>query len=179
MGRRFRPADAQAAWAAASRMDRFGYGELQQACKISYDAAVRCIRGWQRQGLIAPAGLGKSRRKLWAVRPGATLPPPPENRQTPAWNMWKAMRGLRAFAPIDIAAHACTARVAVTEADAERYCRQLARAGYLRAVRQDGRAAYRLIRDTGPRPPRPCRVAAVWDPNSGDYAWTAAVGDAA
>jgi hypothetical protein len=179
MVRRFRPVDGEAAWAAATRLDRFGYAELQRACRLSYDGAVSTIRAWQRQGLIAPAGLGKSRRKLWRVCPGARPRPADTGRQTPAWNMWQAMRGLRAFAPIDIAAHACTVTVAVSEADAERYCRQLARAGYLRAGRQDGRAAYRLIRDTGPRPPRPCRVAAVFDPNEGRYAWTAAAEDAA
>jgi hypothetical protein len=32
-------------------------------------------------------------------------------------------------------------------------------------------AIYRLVRDTGPRPPRERRVRAVWDENLGEYTY--------
>jgi hypothetical protein len=81
------------------------------------------------------------------------------------------MRGLRSFTPTDIAAHASTDLVQVVTADAHAYCRVLLAGGYLRVERKASpvrkqEAIYRLIRNTGPRPPRAARVSAVVDDNT-------------
>lgn len=84
-------------------------------------------------------------------------------------NMWRAMRLLSQFSYRDIAAHATTDTVKVSEETAKSYCGVLMRCGYLRVVQQAnlrGRVAvYRLIRNSGPRPPMIQRIKVVYDPN--------------
>lgn len=84
-------------------------------------------------------------------------------------NMWRAMRLLSQFSYRDIAAHATTDTVKVSEATAKSYCSLLMRCGYLRVVHPasaHGRVAvYRLIRNSGPLPPMIQRIKVVYDPN--------------
>lgn len=85
-------------------------------------------------------------------------------------NMWRSMRGLREFSALDLAAHSSTDTVTVSEATAKAYCSNLLRCGFLDVVRKavpGKRAAiYRLIRNTGPKPPQIQRVKQVYDPNT-------------
>jgi hypothetical protein len=85
-------------------------------------------------------------------------------------NMWRTMRMLGQFSPRDIAAHATTDIVSVSEATAKAYCSNLLRAGYLkvmiRAQPPKKQAVYRLIRNTGPNPPMIQRTKRVFDPNT-------------
>jgi hypothetical protein len=87
--------------------------------------------------------------------------------------MWTALRQMRTFGPRDVAAYAATERTAVSPEDARRYCQALLRVGYLKVVRKavpgQREPVYRLIRNTGPQPPRLRRVAGVWDPNTGRF----------
>lgn len=75
------------------------------------------------------------------------------------------------FSAADLAAHSTTADITVTENHAKVYCSRLLAAGYLRVVQKAApptRAAiYRLIRNTGPKPPQLQRVQQVFDPNTG------------
>lgn len=86
---------------------------------------------------------------------------------------------IRAFSAIDLAAHSNTPEVAVTPEAAREYCQMLTRAGYLRVERAaiPGRreAVYRLIKNTGPRPPMERRVRAVFDENLGEIVHVAGV----
>lgn len=87
-------------------------------------------------------------------------------------NMWNSMRGLVEFSPRDIAAHSTTPDVRVTEPTVKSYCTMLLRTGYLRVLRKAepsaGRqAVYRLIRNSGPKPPQIQRIKQVFDPNTG------------
>lgn len=159
-------------WEKAKELGRFTYPELIAACGASYDKVVRRVRKWQLEGAIAIEHVGGTRRVSaevinpdWGTSP-QTAPLP--RSKSPEHDMWTAMRLLTSFAPVDIAAHA-----SIDPAVARDYCRALSRIGYLRTTRtaipgvRD--AAYRLIRNTGPRGPRIRRVRGVWDENLGQF----------
>jgi hypothetical protein len=86
-------------------------------------------------------------------------------------NMWRSMRMLAQFSAQDIAVHSTTDTVSVSEATAKSYALMLLHCGYLRVVAQavPGKraATYRLIRNSGPKPPQIQRVKRVFDPNTG------------
>ena len=169
--RKNREAVAEAAWALALRLSQFGYGEIAAGIKISIEQATRIVRGWDGQGALELLQSGAGLRKLWKVRPGCARPAPAPLGRSAEENLWTAMRGLRSFTPTDIAAHASTELVQVATADAQAYCRVLLAGGYLRVERKASpargqEAIYRLIRNTGPRPPRATRVSAVVDDNT-------------
>lgn len=87
-------------------------------------------------------------------------------------NMWRSMRGLGEFSPLDIATHSTTPDVSVTLNTAKSYCSMLLKTGYLvvkkKASAQGGLARYRLVRNSGPQPPQIQRVKRVFDPNTGE-----------
>lgn len=93
--------------------------------------------------------------------------------------MWRTLRMLKADTNArELAAHAGTPEIPVRESAANDYLGNLHRAGYLELVRPGkgvGRggvqARYRLISNTGPRPPMVCRADAVYDPNLGKTVW--------
>lgn len=86
-------------------------------------------------------------------------------------NMWRSMRMLAQFSAQDIAVHSTTDTVSVSEVTAKSYALMLLHCGYLRVVAQavPGKraATYRLIRNSGPKPPQIQRVKRVFDPNTG------------
>jgi hypothetical protein len=169
--RKNRESVAEAAWALALRLTQFGYAEIAAEMKISIDQATRIVRGWDAQGALELLQSGPGQRKLWKVRPGSDRPAPAPRGRSAEENLWTAMRGLRSFTPTDLAAHASTDLVCVVTADAQAYCRVLLAGGYLRVERKASparhqEAIYRLIRNTGPRPPRATRVSAVVDDNT-------------
>lgn len=88
-------------------------------------------------------------------------------------NMWRTMRAMVEFSPRELASHSTTDTVGVSETHAKVYCSKLLAAGYLRVLRKarpgQQQAVYRLIRNTGPRPPVVQRVQRVFDPNNGKY----------
>lgn len=161
---------AQACFAIALRLPTFGYAEIAAEQKISLKQATRIVRDWDGAGSVALVQSGTGQRKMWKVTDGAQqrlqLPP----NRSPEDNMWTAMRGLKAFSPTDLAAHANTDTVLVSVDDAQAYCRALLAAGHLSVTRKavPGRkeAIYRLARNTGPRAPREKRVRAVIDDNT-------------
>lgn len=158
----------QTAWAVARRLPSFGYSEIAVEVRIGHEKATEIVRGWQSKGLVELVSGGIGKRNLFRVLPGAELPVPPTGR-TPEENLWSAMRGLKTFRPTDLAAHATTEAVKVGPDEALAYCRSLLAAGYLavsvKAVPGQREAIYRLVRNTGPRPPQERRVRAVVDPN--------------
>jgi hypothetical protein len=168
-----RAAFVDAAWTLALRYPQFGYAEIAADLKISSDQATAIVRAWNAEGLLDVLPPGKSARKLYRVRPGAVRSAQiaPQGR-TAEDNIWTAMRGLRSFTPVDLAAHSNNELVAVGPTEARAYCRLLLAGGYLRVERKavparGAEAIYRLVKDTGPRPPRAARVSAVVDDNTG------------
>lgn len=97
--------------------------------------------------------------------------------------MWLVMKILGEFSAAELALHASTETVQVSEEDAKSYLMYLRKAGYL-AVAAPGRpghrsgtgipARYRLIPSmyTGPRPPMVQRVKQVYDQNLKKVVWT-------
>lgn len=85
-------------------------------------------------------------------------------------NMWRTMRMLSQFSPRDVAAHATTDIVNVSDWAAKSYCSMLLRTGFLKVVTKatngKSQAVYRLIRNTGPNPPMIQRTKQVFDPNT-------------
>ncbi len=161
------------AWNAAIRLKRFTYIALKEECGVGLKTVKLIVREWLQAGKVIDMGLGPHRRRIFELAPGVRVQPitlPPV--QTPAGNLWRAMRMLRTFTPRDLAAHAHTDVCEVSERAALDYCQMLLRAGYLKVMRKavPGRrqAVYQLVRDTGPRPPRERRLRAVWDDNRGE-----------
>lgn len=94
-----------------------------------------------------------------------------EVRNSSIENMWRTIRILGAFSARDVAAHATTGDVKVSEQAAKRYLSFLHRSGYLRvqnkAIRRRTQTIYRLISNTGPMAPLVQRGKKVFDPNLG------------
>lgn len=86
-------------------------------------------------------------------------------------NMWRTMRMMRQFSPRDLAAHATTGTANVSVLTARKYCELLVRVGYLRTVKPKGGRAdaiYKLIRNTGPKPPMVQRDKSIFDQNTNE-----------
>lgn len=161
------------AWNTAVTMNEFRLIDLIDKTGMAESTIRRWVMQWRMSGAVVERGtdqLGKifsvaDRSSASMARLGARS----DKVETAEGNMWRAMRMMREFSARDIAAHACTQTVPVHEGDALRYCDMLARAEYLRETRRalsSGRPAlFRLIRDTGPRPPRARRVTGVYDAN--------------
>lgn len=165
-----------AAWATACRLKEFSYQELAAEASVPVDRAMDFIRNWERLRVVEFIGIGAKRRKVFKVLTD-TLPDRSIGSSaairpaTVQGNIWRSMRGLKAFTAVDLAAHSNTAEIHVTIEATREYCQMLVRAGYLRIERKGlpGRreAIYRLIQNTGPRPPCERRVRAVFDENLG------------
>ncbi len=165
-----REAHADAAWALAQRLGRFTYADISAQLHISMDRASEIVRDWVRAGAVARFEAPRGRQLVHEIVPGRA----PQMTGGPGsvpLNLWTAMRGLKSFTPTDLAAHATTDTVQVGLAAAQAYCQALLRGGYLKVERKASppqrEAIYRLIRNTGPLPPRERRVRAVFDENLG------------
>jgi len=97
--------------------------------------------------------------------------------------MWLVMKVLGEFSVLDLAVHASTESVRVSEIDARNYLMYLHKAGYLAMVVKGkpghrtgcgAPARYRFLpaRYTGPRPPMVQRVKQVYDPNIRQVVWS-------
>lgn len=84
--------------------------------------------------------------------------------------LWLAMRIMKRFTVLELAATASQPERQIATGEARNYCYWLCRAGYI--AREQGHggnlARYRLIpnRARGPKPPQIQRRGAVWDPNT-------------
>lgn len=159
-----------AAWAEAARHSAFGYAEIAAGLGISTEQATRIVRGWVKARAIQPVMDNATNRNLWAVTPDFVWPA--AVHRTAEENMWTVMRKFRSFSPSALVANSNTDLVEVTQAAAEAYCQALLAANYLKVERRAApamkrEAIYRLIDETGPRPPVTRRVRAVVDGNTG------------
>lgn len=172
----------QRIWEAIRRLRRFSFDELRgelpgainRATIRSYlkdlEAASHVAPvtidgrpGWQ---LIRDAGLDAPRVR----KDGTTVTQGLAQEQ-----MWRTLRMLGGeHTPRQLAAHASTPEVRVTEAAAADYLGWLTRAGYLNRSGKGRKAKYRLIpaKWTGPRAPMIQRVKQVYDPNVGRVVWS-------
>lgn len=142
---------------------------------------VAALGDWTQSGYVAVVRNVRARRYFRVARRDGTLPPVSDSggRQTeasPERRLWTAMRQLPQFTARDLVDHSgLGAPIGLREAMT--YCSMLATAGYLRVIKRGntkGRlAVYRLIRNTGPLPPREKRVRAVWDDNESGITYVA------
>lgn len=160
---------ADAAWAVALRLPRFGYAEIAAELKISHDRATDIVRSWGAAGVLQALEPTVNKRKTWRIAPATPRPARPQGR-TAEDNLWTAMRGLVSFTPSVLAANATVEEVEVSPDAAQTYCRSLLVTGYLRVIRKAApphtEAIYRLVRNTGPKAPREKRLRAVVDDNT-------------
>ncbi|CUH68022.1 hypothetical protein TG4357_03346 [Thalassovita gelatinovora] len=168
-------------WNLAKIHEEFTAHDLAAAAHRSLEHVRQSIKDWVRWG-YAKADGKRGNRDLYRVVKGKTGTPPatdPSGRVianvTPHQSMWFVIRKSGVFSYRDVAMQANTQDVAVIEDQARDYCQMLANAGYLDVVRKaDGKgrlALYRLVKNTGPLPPREKRIRAVWDDNARDYTY--------
>lgn len=161
----------ETAWARATALDTFTHAELARQIGAEATTIGTFVRDWESQGWVERVD-DKVAHARFRVIAGPT--PEPSGGGSREANMWRAMRGLNAFSPIDIAAHADTGTVSVSVDDARAYIGVLFRHDYLRCVRKADpskarEASYKLVRNTGPKAPVLKRIRAVLDPNTGAY----------
>lgn len=184
------PADSalsrqDAAWAAIRRL-RTAFTrhdlavDVQRHARFGIDGSTlqSCLDRWTAAGILAHDGAAPKPQRLYELvrDPGAFTPrvtrdgrPVEQGRGTE--NIWRSMRMLKMFSVTDLAAHANTPDTPVKPSYVQSYVTRLNRAGYLRLEQSPrrggrrGRARYRLIHDTGPRPPLVQRTHRVFDQN--------------
>ena len=162
---------AEVAWARATALRTFSITDLASELRSDASTIGPFVRDWEGRGWVERVGPGVAHVSFRVIAGPQPEPSTGGSRET---NMWRAMRGLGGFTPIDIAAHADTGTVRVTVEDARAYIGVLFRHDYLRCTRKadpsKGReASYKLIRNTGPKAPILKRIRAVIDPNTGEH----------
>ena len=164
-------ADPAAIWATARRLGRFGYKALSAEAGVGMRTVQTLVRAWEKRRLVVADGEAGRGQRVFQVSETAPEILPPDAIGTPRGNMWRAMQMMQAFSAADVAVHATTDTVTVSIEDASAWCQMLTRAGYLRVVRKAAppvkAAVYRLVQNTGPRPPELRRVSVVVDGNTG------------
>jgi len=143
------------------------------------------ILGLERAGYLVLVSPGDHRApKRWRlVRDAGAEAPRVRRDGTPVTmglaqeQMWRTLRMLRGdINARELAAHAGTPEIPVRETAAADYLNNLHHAGYMECTRphvkgRAGQARYRLVSNTGPRPPMVCRADAIYDPNLGKTVW--------
>lgn len=103
----------------------------------------------------------------------------------PQEQMWRTLRTIKGDTNArELAAHASTSQIAVAESAAKDYIKNLLIAGYLVVTdgakgvgRRNRLARYRLIRNTGPKPPMVQKTDAIYDPNLDEVVWVRPVNE--
>lgn len=147
--------------------------------------------GLERAGYLRISRPGAPRqRKHWSLARDIGAEAPRVRRDgTPVTaglaqeQMWRTLRMLNGDTNArELAAHASTPAIAVSPLAAGDYLRNLCRASYVECTAAGkglgrGRGGtgvqgrYRLITNTGPRPPMVCRADSIYDPNLGCTVW--------
>ncbi|AUC54267.1 hypothetical protein CDO87_14255 [Sagittula sp. P11] len=176
-GRRTAEARRTKAFERVRTMDEFRLVDLETELKVPHGTAQRYLTQWQREGLVDYVRKeGQVRFYISAERRQqlieASAKVAPNAAGTPEGNMWRAMRILRHFTPLDIAAHSNAGGVQVSVDKARSYCRTLLEGGYLRIrdqpIRGRREALFQLVRNTGPEAPVTRRVTVLEDSNIGE-----------
>jgi hypothetical protein len=175
----------RAVWAAIRDLEQFTRAMLRvRVPQVKQHAVHEYLAALIRGGYVKPGamvaaptrGCGKVRsyslvRDVGVDAPrlrkdGAELPPTAQER------MWMQMKINKTFTVSGLVYAASLNAPPVPEATAASYVRHLEKAGYLVGTRWEGReTSYRLVNNTGGRPPMIQRTKVVYDPNLGRVVW--------
>ena len=160
-------------------------GEWQTVISLSEDLRVNRKTAMDYLDALEAAGMVERRRDdghqglAWVrlVQDGGYHAPrlrkdgSPVTQGVGVTNMWRSMRIVKIFTAPEIARLSTTGAVTVTETTAQSYIGILFATGFLAVVEKANpgvgrKASYRLVRNTGPKPPMIQRVKRVYDPNT-------------
>lgn len=158
-----------AAWECAAERGEFTIREIRHAGDMTKAQAISTVHRWEEDGAVVFVRKIERAHRLYRINPEYRRPPAPAGR-TPEENMWQAMRRLRTFSALDLASHATTGVVSVTQSQARAYLRALHLTGYVRCQRKaSGDAStFLLARDSGPFAPVLKRIRVIEDINTGE-----------
>ncbi|WP_374499129.1 hypothetical protein [Zoogloea sp.] len=167
----------------------FTTADLSRAAKVEMGIVTEYVKCLRAAGYIASEGAeartGKSVRYS-AIRDNGAEAPRLRRDGTPVTaglrqeQMWRVLRMLKGtdINYRELAANASTTALPVDPTAANSYLQDLHGAKYLqRTAEGKGRgrggipARYRLVSDTGPKPPMVTRVNGIFDPNLGQLIW--------
>lgn len=155
-------------WTYLKSHPRVTRSDILAACGVSEHRTDRFLRRLKRAGILRFDGREGSHSFLTVFRTGDVLARAAEKRQTPEAAIWQAMRTLTVFTVDDLSV-ALALRADITRDAIRKYALMLARSKYLATVQRGSRTGsaerWRLIRDTGPLPPKRKRMAVVIDAN--------------
>lgn len=167
-----------AMWAVLRQLGSFTLVDVSRAAGVTEPAAMDYLKALARAGIVADSGetvmgpRGRTRKLYRLVRDMGVDAPrvakdgrilPPSGRQ----RMWRAMGILKEFSARDLAATASLPEAQVALAEAEYYCKWLARGGYLRPSTSGRFVTVEAMR-FGPRAPLIQRIRRLVDANTGE-----------
>ncbi|APE43627.1 hypothetical protein BOO69_09530 [Sulfitobacter alexandrii] len=148
---------------------RFTNAEVDAACGVSEWARQNFTRKLRREGILRDAGRQGPTPYFTVLDPTQAQAFVSRRRQTGDGAIWAAMRTLKMFTPDEIALAIGVGDGLPNEDAIRSYVSLLREAGYLSVIqkaRPGVRAArYRLVRDTGPLPPKRQRKTVLIDGN--------------
>lgn len=154
-------------WTALTRAGDAGLPvtEIEEQVDVSLKGVYLILEDFERQGFAVR--IERPGRAFWrAVQSKAPIFGPADYR------LWQTARAFGTFSATDLAAHASVEGDGIPVPEAQRFCRLLLGAGYLKVKRKAKPgyhdARYQLIRNTGPKAPHKRRVTVLVDPNTGE-----------
>lgn len=172
----------QALWEAMRELKEFSTVDLEDKTRVK-EESIRCyLTGLTRAGYLEHI-TGKQRERTaktyatgrWKLIKDTGIDAPRVNKRGEETTLgcvreqlWRTMRILGQFGTRDLAVHAGTEECAVSLKSAKEYLRHLRKAGY---VINNGNGIWRLVKNTGPKPPIIQDIPQVFDQNLGEVVW--------
>lgn len=181
--KRHKKANRAAVWKTIREIRiNFSVADIAVKTKLSKDSIRDYLNGLERAGYLkGTPGIGVGAAKHYRLIKDVGADHPRVKRDGTlsthgigSEQMWRVMRILKTFTCAELAVNASTTKHQVKESSSVDYCGDLFKAGYLRVISGKGPVAitYRLIRDTGPKPPIVQRIKQVYDQNQQKVVWT-------
>lgn len=195
----------QRIWNAIRQLHKNGGGEpftelniLSIAEGAKADLEIHCVRDYRRclvaAGILEEAGdsAGSFHRATYRLVKDEGIEAPRVRKDgtrvtqgLAQEQMWRTLRMNKGdINARELASHASTTAIPVAETAAKDYFKHLHAAGYLEVTeaavskgRRNRLARYRLIKNTGPRPPMVQKTDAIYDPNLGEVVWVRPVNE--
>ncbi|MAK90432.1 MAG: hypothetical protein CMI13_04240 [Oleibacter sp.] len=140
------------------------------------------VRALHKAGFIKITGEGKHRANIYELVKDCGAEAPRLRKDgtratagTKYENLWRSMRMLKTFDILELVLTASANGVTVSELTAKDYVKDLRTAGYIKTLPKSGqtseRIKYRLVKNTGPKPPAVRKVNQVYDRNLKEIVW--------